>query len=92
MQTKSFDESDSIYSTSLNASAICNANNTTLVPISEEENSMPLKEQIKLKITYDNVNRMNSNQSDSGRITHQNIPKIVPSLSKNYVFMKISFL
>jgi len=74
LQLKSSNEYDSIYKTRSNT----NTNNTALVPISEEENPLPIKQQNKSKIIYDNGDDSNPNQSDQ-----QHVPKIAPSLSKN---------
>ena len=64
---------------------MCNGSGTALVPISEEENPLPIKQQTRLKTTniddedyyYDNTAR-----SDSGALTHQQTQRIAPSLSK----------
>ena len=71
---------------------MCNGSGTALVPISEEENPIPIKQQTRLKPTniddedyyYDNTIR-----SDSGALTHQQTQRIAPSLSKikNVIFL-----
>jgi len=77
LQIKSSNELDSNHTLRSNT----NSNNTALVPISEEENPLPIKQQNKSKIIDDNVGDSNPNQSDQ-----QHIPKIAPSLSKNKIF------
>ncbi|CAF2793866.1 unnamed protein product [Rotaria sp. Silwood2] len=81
LQTRISDNSDSTYPTCLSTSLICNTNGTTLVPISEEENSLPIQQQNRLQQTYDNIDQMSSNQSDSGTLMHQYIQKTVADLS-----------
>jgi hypothetical protein len=78
LQIKSSTEFDPNYTTRSNN----NNNNTGLVPISEEENPLPIKQQIKSKILNDDIDDSNLNQSDQ-----QHIPKIAPSLSKNKIFI-----
>ena len=65
---------------------MCTTSGTALVPISEEENPIPVKQSNRLKATniddedyyyYDNTTR-----SDSGALTHQQTQRIAPSLSK----------
>ncbi|CAF3527658.1 unnamed protein product [Rotaria socialis] len=79
--------SDEFYSTHLtrsNTTVICNANSATLVPISEEENCLPIKQQQqqnRLKSSNDHVDQTNPNQMNNGMTTHQPITKTISSLS-----------
>jgi hypothetical protein len=85
LHTKPYDDTDSSFLTRSNTSIMCNGGGTALVPISEEENPLPIKQQTRLKTTniddddyyYDNTTR-----SDSGALTHQQTQRIAPSLSK----------
>lgn len=85
LHSKQFDDNDSSFLTRSNTSIMCNGSGTALVPISEEENPIPIKQQNRLKTThiddedyyYDNTTR-----SDSGALTHQQTQRIAPSLSK----------
>jgi hypothetical protein len=85
LHSKQFDDNDSSFLTRSNTSIMCNGSGTALVPISEEENPIPIKQQNRLKSTniddedyyYDNTTR-----SDSGALTHQQTQRIAPSLSK----------
>ncbi|CAF4702658.1 unnamed protein product [Rotaria sp. Silwood1] len=84
LHTKQIDENDSSFITRSNTSIMCNGSGTALVPISEEENPLPTKQQNRLKTTniddedyyYDNTIR-----SDSAALTHQQTQRIAPSLS-----------
>jgi hypothetical protein len=84
LHSKQFDDNDSSFLTRSNTSIMCNGSGTALVPISEEENPIPIKQQNRLKPTniddedyyYDNTIR-----SDSGALTHQQTQRIAPSLS-----------
>ena len=85
LQAKVFDETESAFLTRSNTSIMCNGSGTALVPISEEENPVPIKPVNRLKATniddedyyYDNTTR-----PDSGGLTHQQTQRIAPSLSK----------
>jgi hypothetical protein len=85
LHSKQIDDHDSSFLTRSNTSVMCNGSGTALVPISEEENPIPIKQQNRLKTTniddedyyYDNTTR-----SDSGVLTHQQTQRIAPSLSK----------
>ncbi|CAF3523228.1 unnamed protein product [Rotaria sordida] len=81
LQTKIANPSDATYTTNISASLTCNTNNTTLVPICEEENSLPIQQQNRLKLTSDNSDQISSNQSDTGTLTHEFIQKPVSSLN-----------
>jgi len=85
LHSKQYDDNDSSFLTRSNTSIMCNGSGTALVPISEEENTIPIKQQNRLKPTniddedyyyYDNTTR-----SDSGAITYQQTQRIAPSLS-----------
>lgn len=84
VQAKQFDDNDSTFLTRSNTSIMCNGSGTALVPISEEENPIPIKPINRLKTTniddedyyYDNTAR-----PDSGALTHQQTQRIAPSLS-----------
>ncbi|CAF2758487.1 unnamed protein product [Rotaria sp. Silwood2] len=84
LHTKKIDENESSFITRSNTSIMCNGSGTALVPISEEENPLPTKQQNRLKATniddedyyYDNTTR-----SDSAALTHQQTQRIAPSLS-----------
>ncbi|CAF1609675.1 unnamed protein product [Adineta ricciae] len=84
LHTKQIDDHDSSFLTRSNTSIMCNGSGTALVPISEEENPIPMKQSNRLKTTqiddedyyYDNTTR-----SDSGVLTHQQTQRIAPSLS-----------
>ncbi|CAF3468617.1 unnamed protein product [Rotaria socialis] len=84
LHTKLIDENDSSFITRSNTSIMCNSSGSALVPISEEENPLPMKTQIRSKPTniddedyyYDNTVR-----PDSGALTHQQTQRIAPSLS-----------
>ena len=86
LHTKKTDDYDSSFLTRSTTSIICNGSGTALVPISEEENPIPIKQQNKLKTTniddedyyYDNT----TTRCDSGGLTHQQTQRIAPSLSK----------
>ena len=83
---KLYDEADSSFLTRSNTSIMCNSSGTALVPISEEENPVPLKASTRLKSNhveeedyyYDNTNRSDS----AGALTHQQTQRIAPSLSR----------
>jgi hypothetical protein len=85
LHSKQYEDNDSSFLTRSNTSIMCNGSGTALVPISEEENPLPIKQQTRLKTTniddedyyYDNTTR-----SDSGALTHQQTQRIAPSLSK----------
>jgi hypothetical protein len=85
LHAKQFDDHDSSFLTRSNTSIMCNGSGTALVPISEEENPVPIRQQNRSKTTniddedyyYDNTTR-----SDSGALTHQQTQRIAPSLSK----------
>jgi len=85
LHSKQIDDHDSSFITRSNTSVMCNGSGTALVPISEEENPIPIKQQHRLKTTniddedyyYDNTTR-----SDSGVLTLQQTQRIAPSLSK----------
>ena len=86
LHSKQMDDNDSSFITRSNTSIMCNGSGSALVPISEEENPIPIKQQNRLKATniddedyyYDNTTR-----SDSGGVlTHQQTQRIAPSLSK----------
>lgn len=70
LQISSSNEYDSTHPTA--RSSINTNNNTTLVPISEEDNPLPIKQQNKSKTNNDNID-------DQQHVP----PKIAPSLSKN---------
>jgi len=82
---KLYDENDSTFLTRSNTSIMCNSSGTALVPISEEENPVPIKSSTRLKSNhveeedyyYDNTNRSDS----AGALTHQQTQRIAPSLS-----------
>lgn len=94
LQAKQFEETESAFLTRSNTSIMCNGSGTALVPISEEENPVPIKPVNRLKATniddedyyYDNATR-----PDSGGLTHQQTQRIAPSLSKEiqYLFVEI---
>jgi hypothetical protein len=85
LHSKRIEDNDSSFITRSNTSIMCNGSGTALVPISEEENPIPIKQQNRLKTTniddedyyYDNTTR-----SDSGALTNQQTQRIAPSLSK----------
>jgi hypothetical protein len=92
LHSKQYDDNDLSFITRSNTSIMCNGSGTALVPISEEENPLPIKQQTRLQTTniddedyyYDNTTR-----SDSGALTHQQTQRIAPSLSKiktNFIF------
>lgn len=84
LHSKQFDDAESSFLTRSNTSILCNGSGSALVPISEEENPIPVKQQTKYKPTniddedyyYDNTARL-----DSGALTHQQTQRIAPSLS-----------
>lgn len=89
LHSKQFDDIDSSFLTRSNTSILCNGSGSALVPISEEENPIPIKQQTKYKPTniddedyyYDNTVR-----PESGALTHQQTQRIAPSLSKKTEF------
>ena len=93
LQAKKFDDTESTFLTRSNTSIMCNGSGKALVPISEEENPIPIKPANRLITTniddedyyYDNTTR-----PDSGALTHQQTQRIAPSLSM--VLRLISFI
>lgn len=93
LQAKKFEENESTFLTRSNTSIMCNGSGTALVPISEEENPIPIKPVNRLTTTniddedyyYDNAVR-----PDSGALTHQQTQRIAPSLSMES--RRISFI
>ncbi|CAF4527300.1 unnamed protein product [Rotaria socialis] len=85
VQPEFSDEFNSTHLTRSNTTVICNANSATLVPISEEENCLPIKQQQqqqnRLKSSNDHVDQNNPNQMNNGMTTHQPITKTISSLS-----------
>jgi hypothetical protein len=84
LHQKSYDEPDSSFITRSNTSIMCTSSGTALVPISEEENPVPIKQVHRHKANHgdeDDYYYDNTTRSDSAALTHQQAQRIAPSLS-----------
>ena len=75
-----------------NTSTMSNSASTALVTISEEGNPANTKQPNTLKVQPNDVDATSVNQSNSGLLTHQQVPKIANSLSKLTDFIKSDHL
>ena len=85
LQTKHIDDHDLSFITRSNTNMMCNSNVTALVPISEEENPLPIKQQTRLTtadIGDEDYYYDNTILSNNGALTHQQTQRLAPSLSK----------
>ena len=84
LHAKPYDEPDSSFITRSNTSIMCNSGGSSLVPISEEENPVPVRQSDRLRpnhIDEEDYYYDNNTRSDSGALTQQQTQRIAPSLS-----------